>query len=143
MAQFMINHTCGHNVASQLYGTENLRPQRAAWLATRPCLDCQQAQARLSVETWTATHNLKALEGTEKQIAWANKIRQAVILAVEQKIEEMVMSSVERDAEDVRSYSVRVLKLLAQQGKAAFWITRRDASAKSIVLEFIAMLKRQ
>lgn len=71
MAKYTINHKCGHSVEVQLYGKYEDRERRIAWLEDQECEQCRREKATESAKE----RGLADLEGTEKQIAWANTIR--------------------------------------------------------------------
>src|SRR3954454_11511057 len=82
MAWESIEHTCGHPARHQVYGKRDAREREMRGLSASPCPDClavelaterqkaSEAAAAAAVET-----GLPALVGTEKQIAWAERIR--------------------------------------------------------------------
>jgi hypothetical protein len=87
MAQYSIAHACGHNQTHSLFGPSKDRTRKQAWLETTICTDCYRYQqdAERASETEAALllqseFDLPSLEGTEKQVAWAVRIRQAWIL---------------------------------------------------------------
>ncbi len=75
MAQYQINHICGHETTEQIYGTgvHGERTRQADKLAGRPCEDCRRAKALEAAKGRAA--EMPALTGSEKQIAWALTIR--------------------------------------------------------------------
>ena len=68
--KYEITHICGHNQDHQMYGAEAERKSKLAWLAEQACANCRQSAA-------AETNNLPALNGSDKQVAWAMTIRQA------------------------------------------------------------------
>jgi hypothetical protein len=79
MAKYEITHTCcGVIETVQIYGPERDRDRRAAWLADKQCATCL-ANARAAENAASAAANASAglpvLEGSEKQVAWAETIR--------------------------------------------------------------------
>lgn len=133
---FLVNHACGHIVRKTLYNEQvaGSHAEKAAWLEMRPCDDCQQGQRRLDVETWTVVRNLPALEGSEKQVAWAMKLRKQLVIAIESAIEAEAMNVITDKVE--RDYlAKRVLPVVLCQNKASWWISRQSASPKSIIRE--------
>lgn len=73
MSTYTINHTCGHTINHNLLGPIKDRETRASYLETQPCLDC--ARAEKTQKAQEQNKDLPKLEGTEKQIAWAETIR--------------------------------------------------------------------
>lgn len=85
-----VEHCCGHQVDHQLYGNRAWRARQAERLAQELCPDCKQAE-RDKENRKAAEANVEAgyppLEGTEKQIAWAETIRHDM-LAVAEAVDE-------------------------------------------------------
>ena len=72
MAKYKIKYQCGCTDVVQLYGTEASRAERAGILRNGLCRRCQSVKAaEISKQV-----GLLPLLGTEKQIAWAETIRQ-------------------------------------------------------------------
>ena len=72
MAQYDIHHTCGHEETVQIYGTNvhGERTRKAEWLESKPCRDCEREAVREANLAGAAE-----LEGSEKQVSWANDLR--------------------------------------------------------------------
>lgn len=85
-----IEHSCGHEERHDLYGNRSWRDRQAARLENEPCSTCKQAE-RDKENRKAAAENAEAgyppLEGTEKQIAWAETIRRDM-LAVADVVDE-------------------------------------------------------
>lgn len=82
MAKVSIEHACGHTESHQLYGPGRDRERKAAWLETTLCYACYKEQQQLEREQASAAAaeqavdaGLPELTGTEKQVAWAERIR--------------------------------------------------------------------
>lgn len=82
MAQYSIDHSCGHTCTHYLFGRSRDRQSKQDWLAARPCPDCWQQQKTeqrtaegIAAESWAATQKLPVLVGSEKQCAWAETLR--------------------------------------------------------------------
>jgi hypothetical protein len=84
MAKYYITHSCGHEATHDLLDPINGRESRAAWLEKQPCMDCKRAAENAAAKE--ANAGLPALEGNEKQIAWAESIRAKKIAAAEAAI---------------------------------------------------------
>ena len=76
MAKYTINHTCGHQVTVQLFGSYKDRERRIAYLETCECEECRKAKANAAAAEAKAARGLADLAGSEKQVAWANTIRE-------------------------------------------------------------------
>lgn len=79
MAQYDITYSCGHGGVERLFGKHAERERRIAYLEKHglcpECLKRQHADAgRLSIEICRQA-GLPDLDGSEKQVMWANQIR--------------------------------------------------------------------
>ena len=93
--KYYVTFSCGHEGEVNLYGKAAERDRRIAWYEKEGiCPDCyrkmKEEERRKADEELAAyadkietEYNLPELEGTEKQIAWARKIRAGVIRAWE------------------------------------------------------------
>ena len=81
MGKYTITHTCGHNAQHQLFGKEEARERTLAWRAKGICPICYAAEQSANVDA--ASADLPELTGSEKQVAWARKIRVKVLKQVD------------------------------------------------------------
>lgn len=83
MAQYNIHHTCGHEETVQIYGTNvhGERTRKAEWLESKPCRDCERKAMRDENLAGAAE-----LEGSEKQVNWANDLRAKAIGDIKAKL---------------------------------------------------------
>lgn len=84
MALYEIRHSCGHTVETQIYGTNvhGEREREAERMAARPCPECRWAAeearrraANAEAARANAEAGMAALDGSPKQVAWAEGIR--------------------------------------------------------------------
>ena len=134
--QTQITHTCGHTETVQMYGTSRERDSKAAWLAGKPCQECQR-KARQAQATESA-QGLPALTGSDKQVAWATTIRAEQLGKVAKMRQEFEATGRKQNVtEDVMAaqmgqFDALVAKLTAQTA-AAWWIDRRTNSAQALL----------
>ena len=83
MAHYTINHKCGHSVEIQLFGKMEDRYRRIEWLETQECEECKRAKANAAAAAAKDARGLADLTGSEKQIAWANTIRESAYKALD------------------------------------------------------------
>ena len=95
--KYTVTFSCGHEATVDLFGKTSERERRITWYEKEGiCPDCyrkmkederRQADAELAAyaDKIEVEYNLPELEGTEKQVAWARKIRAGVIRAWEAK----------------------------------------------------------
>lgn len=75
MAKYTVTHTCGHQHEYQLYGKHTERDRKIAWLEGQDCPACKRAAEEEAAKAATEGMELPELEGSVKQVAWANTIR--------------------------------------------------------------------
>lgn len=74
MAKYTVTYKCGCTKEIQLFGKLSDREKRIAWLETQECPECSRKEETERAKSLAGS--LPALEGSEKQIAWAMSIRQ-------------------------------------------------------------------
>ncbi len=132
MARYDVTYTCGHNDRIQLYGKHK---DREWWLAReheKLCPDCYRAKLeedRRKQNEEAAAKNrekgLPELEGTEKQIPWAEALRGKFMQKAQEEIERINQIDAER---------IKIgMELAAQKASASWWIDTRFDSVGSIV----------
>ena len=118
MAKYTITYKCGHTEEMQLFGKMNDRDRKRAWYATQNCPECKAAAARAAAKE----RGLVELEGTAKQIVWAEQIRDKFL-----ELSEQIKKQLETKAEDPRVLELfAVLDDAKNNSKASFWIDNRD-----------------
>lgn len=82
MAQYEVEHICGHKQTHALFGPHRGRQSKIEWLEGTDCYDCYRAAkaAKHAAEAVVATataqeYDMPALTGSEKQVPWAETIR--------------------------------------------------------------------
>lgn len=87
MAKYDITYSCRHNGTVDLVGKHTDREQKIAWYEqTAVCPECYKAQQLKAAEAKTASLGLPELDGSEKQVAWANTLRLRMIPIIEDTI---------------------------------------------------------
>lgn len=119
MAHYDAKYSCGHEARIELFGKTEKRESHLAWLATQRCPECRSKERdeRLATENadWREQHHVAEimpdLDGTPKQIKWANDLRDGVI---------------NRTSHDLRErFQPRMLSIIAERTSAAWWIENR------------------
>lgn len=111
MAHYDITHTCGHDERIELFGKTSERERRIEWLQERPCTECwkkeraAEAEARKNKEAAMIVEKLGndaadavnalsnatcTLEGSAKQVAWAEDIRSKCIAQAIDQLRDLV-----------------------------------------------------
>lgn len=78
MAKYEITHSCGHTETVKLFGKTKDREWRIKKMESEICPDCYKQQlieADKKAAEQNAAEGLPELEGSEKQVLWAEKIR--------------------------------------------------------------------
>lgn len=90
MAKYTVNYSCGHSGEVSLFGRSADRDRKIEWYeAFGHCPECwadvrrqRREQAASDAERWAADNGLPALRGTERQCAWAETIRRAILVQI-------------------------------------------------------------
>jgi len=140
MAKYYITHECGHEQCHQLIGPGRDRDRRLEWLATTLCSDCYQAdlakkraEATETAQKEATEQELPELTGTEKQSAWAVRIRSEHLNASSERVEASAATPETKMA---------FMDWLLGQTAASWWIDKRDESALSLMTEFAKFHKK-
>jgi hypothetical protein len=92
MAQYTIDHTCGHTSRQNIIGPSSSRKRRIEWLETTLCNDCykekmdaERAAVNAASLQTSIELDLPPLTGSEKNVQWATTIRLQWLQHVTQK----------------------------------------------------------
>ena len=123
MAQYDITYRCGHTDTVQIYGTNvhGERESKAAWYGT---IDCPKCQAANTIKA-NKEEGMADLEGSDKQIAWAESIRGKIMPQLD--AERQGCADHGATAEQLAKIDT-VLAWLRGQKSAAWWIDHRLSS---------------
>lgn len=134
MAKYEVAYSCGHTAEIQLFGKHTERENKIAWLEREGiCPEChakqQQAErAAAAAAAKEANAELPTLEGSEKQIAWAETIRAKFNAELKEKGFRFEMAETDaklKNALDATLYNT----------SAKWWIDHRELGAQSLILE--------
>lgn len=128
MAWYEIEHSCGHTEMVQIYGTNahGEREREAAWMASKPCRECQHKAERDRAEEVEAEVEMCELDGSPKQVTWARCIRAQMWDALGSQLAEMRERATDLDGFERDSDSVR--EWLRSQQDASWFIDHRGSS---------------
>lgn len=74
--KYNITYSCGHEGVVTLFGKQADRDKMIKFYEEKGiCPDCYKAEQNAIIDEEAANYNLPELEGTDKQVAWAKKIR--------------------------------------------------------------------
>lgn len=125
MAKYSVTFSCGHEETVELYGKTVDRERKIEWMENHGlCSECYKAKMREQEEARKVGRNLPDLEGTPKQIAWAEKIRDGIFTDWE-KI---------ANIKDARA--VKFTAYLKGQTTARFWIDNRSKAIRKLAEEW-------
>lgn len=93
MAQYTVTGSCGHDHTVRLYGPGRDRESKLNWYTGRPCPDCYQAanekyrgELNVASASLAAGQGLPPLVGSEKQLGWAETVRQRMLKDVRDRL---------------------------------------------------------
>jgi hypothetical protein len=140
MAKYDVTYKCGHVGTVELFGKSADREWKLAKMAEENCPDCAAEHAAQHRAEFNSENQMAELTGSEKQIAWADKIRYAKFSELQEIIAKknaMAQNYAESgkisaaDAEKVVNQNNAILNYLENQESAKFWIDNRDLTAYS------------
>ena len=125
MAKHEITFACGHTEIRVLYGKSSDRERKISWMEKYGfCSECYKKQMQEEQKSRRSENDFPDLTGSEKQIAWAEKIRDGVFLDWE-KIDLQ---------KDLRTE--KFVNWLKSRIEARFWINNREKSIRELVKEW-------
>lgn len=136
MAKYHITHSCGHTLEHRLDGPERERPARRDRLAGRTCNACRTQEAAASNQTM----GMPPLTGTDRQIAWAESIRNELAPRMDELIQEHLSRgrAAGYSADDVartQDHLAWVYRAVMNTTSAGWWIDHRSDPPRSIMAE--------
>lgn len=141
MAKYTVTYKCGHTGTVQLFGTESDRKYRIAWYEENcVCPECFAAEQAAKREAEAQKYALPELVGSEKQVAWAEKIRSKFVSLRESlayQNEDLYRQS--QDSQENIETHKRLFKAFCDEffgeTSAKAWIDRRDDSENEYKFE--------
>lgn len=128
MSKYQITHSCGCVITHNIGGT-NVRGERdrkAAWLAEQPCFECRCTAENEAAAAQNA--HLPSLQGSAKQIAWAESIRAKVQKQLDNVVSRFRQDVIATDPEKRKIYeeALVIINSVRNQTSASWWIDNRD-----------------
>lgn len=133
---YNVTHLCGHTASYNLFGKTAEREDRIRWLSGQPCQECRRKEELASALKWKEERGLGDLDGTPKQVEWAEKIRKERLSDMEKAIndagERLARIRTSADAERIRGFEREmeehrnILQAAYAETSAKFWIDHRD-----------------
>lgn len=121
--KYEVKMSCGHTETIQLFGKCADRERKIEWLERYVlCEECKKEQAAKEIKK-AEEAGLPELEGSEKQIAWAAKIRNGFMPKAKEALERNSKAPFAKEWHD----------WFFSQTKASYWIDIRDDTIREIV----------
>ena len=115
MAKYTVTYKCGHTAEVQLYGKESEREKKIAWYATINCPDCEAKEQKETAEA----SGLPELTGSEKQIAWATKLRNNALDKLDAQI--AIITNVQNKSKMTAFRN----QWISKENASSYWIDNR------------------
>ena len=141
MAWYYGTYSCGHEGRVNIIGKERYRQSKADSHFSRLCPECyekkrqeENAEANAASSEKAKELGLPELKGTEKQVAWANTLRQQLLEKFEAKIKEGFTSSVaKRHGITEEKLRATLQNILSTKTDAKWYIDNRDIGSYQII----------
>lgn len=133
MAKYTVTYKCGHTRTVELFGRESERDRKIAWYKEFcSCPECYAAEQAAKREAEAQKYALPELVGTEKQVAWAEKIRSKFIETRDEqaKYNEKLYETPNVPKEQIEQHKrlfADFCKEYFGETKASVWIDRENA----------------
>lgn len=142
MSKETVTYLCGHSETRQLYGKTSDRARKAAWLGSRSkCPACEavdRAEKSRVDAAANAADGLPPLDGSEKQIAWAESIRRHMVSEAKRCVDTLLAEHPDADGERL---AASAMTLLRAQESADWWIDRAGQMPLDVVEKLAADIK--
>ncbi|WP_101809537.1 hypothetical protein [Paenibacillus pasadenensis] len=131
MAKYYVTHTCGHGHEHVLFGKNTDRERILKSEERSECPDCVRAKRIADAKANAVQEGLPELQGTEKQIEWAEqiRIRQLPVLKALFKTVQ-ALKPLNEDGQRMLDWMLCRVQEMMHTLEAAWWIeTRVDEMA--------------
>lgn len=131
--KYDITYACGHTGTVNLYGPNKERERKISWLESRClCKECEEAENAKRRAEEKAQLGLPELEGSEKQVKWADDLRHEFYTAAMDLKTKMEMALLQQhhprhdEAIQITHDYARDVGIVMHEAKdARFWIDNR------------------
>ena len=135
MAKYTVTYRCGHTGVVELFGRTKDREYRLTQLERGDCPDCEEDALRKVIAEFSKERELPEVTGTERQAAWAEKLRMYAIKAIEGEFERF------SDGDPDKESLSKVLQEMYQIPEAKCWIDHRDDSNHELCRAIVKRVK--
>lgn len=133
MAWYSVAYACGHTAEKQLYGKTVERERFIDWAAKFGiCDNCREGNAQAACESIESEYDLPPLTGSEKQIAWARKIRSEKINEIVEFIAAKLPEVPAEMMDEFEIHRAAVMQGLYSKTMARYWIDNQDKSGRTL-----------
>lgn len=133
MARYTISYACGHSGEINLIGPHRYRESRIAYLEHGECFECYKQHSTQAAQEQAEALELPALVGSEKQIAWAEKLRIVKLNEIE--------AAIERHENDKKYRQILMaVEHIGNETSAKQWIEWRYDSPEYIITRVLKSL---
>ena len=161
---YEITYACGHTGEVEFYGKERDCEWRAEQEAKKICQDCvekKKEEETAQAKAWAKEKGLPDLEGTEKQIAWAEVIRKRLFEDLEEckkkdqeEIEKLKTNPSEKLRKEWIENEIECLNIRLQaadeikekwtkQSQSRLWIDGRNTTANWEVMSLCRPIRKR
>lgn len=149
MARYAVTYSCGHEAEVALFGPHKERERKIEWMrqsALCPACyvaarDAERQKAQADAEAKAERDGLPALLGSEKQIAWAERIRREKMDALYKLAaiadpyngKDASMAEAKAYAEFAERIFTAALMAVEAKAEAGWWINRRDDAVTQLI----------
>lgn len=135
MAKYHITHACGCTITHQLCGPTKDRARKESWLESQPCRECERKAINEASAARAEAAGLPALEGSEKQVAWATTIRDKALPEMAKlKLKGHPKLSDAAQAE-VADAIILITTEIERQTDASWWIEHRAEMSADFTIQ--------
>lgn len=140
MGKYLVKYACGHEQEVELFGPIKQRQWRLEHMADELCPECERKREAAKLAKDAEDNELPALNGSEKQVTWAMKIRHDMLKSINElskNVEkhernasehpELVNDFVERRIEALKKTMSKAAMYISEETSAAFFIDNKKA----------------
>ena len=149
MSKYTITRACGHSETVNIGGKVSERDRLASYEERKDCDECYKAKqdaARVAAAAAAAeaakTAGLPALQGSEKQVAWAESIRANLIAGHEDVRARLAAGIAAGKGDDVTVAMLAALDRIVACTSATWYIDHRDDAGKGMMTYLITIARR-
>jgi hypothetical protein len=137
-----ITYSCGHQGTINVFGKSEERERKIKYFEEYGlCPDCYKVEKQKETEEFAVKCELPELKGSEKQVAWANKIRKEKIEEFEKEKPAIRKGAGDDFAEFLNEFADKYYK----NNSASWWIDHREWKTfkKELLKEAVTTFKAQ